>query len=255
MIGRRRRGPRGDRVADRRRPHRARSLRPALTAGITWIALAAAALARADGPAPEPVLPTAADGLVGDWYVLVHYRDRDAEDPEQIQWDDQIWRLVARRGGLEWTLYPHVVLRDRTGRFERLPSGAEARTVGAWSPSPAQLDEIRAGLTLDEHEARSKRLRLAASGGWASDEAMRPASASAVAYAESWTIEGPPGRPVFVRRATLGSPRTDPARGRTVFTTREGSPGGDELRGDYERDGRLVGRFRMIRMRDAGGTP
>jgi hypothetical protein len=170
----------------------------------------------------------------------------DATGP--VEWDDEIWRLDVRSDRLVWILHPHVVFRDASGRFVRLPSGSEARTAGAWLPSAAQRAEIARGLELDPHESRRKTLRPTEAGGFRSAGAMRHASASAIAYGETWAIEGPPARPVFVRHARLASGRTDPAEGRTTFTTRRVLAGGDELRGDYERDGRLVGEFRMIRM-------
>jgi hypothetical protein len=236
--------------------------------------------------AEDDATPSAPVRLAGDWYVLVHYREnpdpisseiprrarrepmRDApreeaerprpdpdrsdsqrgHEPGPVDWDDEIWRLDFRGDRLVWTLHPHVVFRDPSGRFVRLPSGGEARTAGAWMPSVAQRAEIARGLELDPHESRRKTLRRTDAGGYRSTGAMRHASASAIAYGETWAIEGPPARPVFVRSARLDSGRTDPAEGRTTFTTRTVLAAGDELRGDYERDGRLVGEFRMIRM-------
>lgn len=240
-----------------------------------WILVA---LAVGPAAARDDTAPATPVRLAGDWYVLVHYRETPREvprevprqapreeaerrdpgaarsgtqrgdDPGPVDWDDEIWRLDAQGDRLVWTLHPHVVFRDPSGRFVRLPSGSEARTAGAFLPSAAQRAEIARGLELDAHASRRKTLRGTPSGGYRSAGAMRHASASAIAYGETWAIEGPPARPVFVRHARLASGRTDPAEGRTTFTTRRVLAGGDELRGDYERDGRLVGEFRMIRM-------
>jgi len=68
-----------------------------------------------------------------------------------------------------------------------------------------------------------------------------------IGYHESWRIDDPQGLPVFTRRDSMGSGRTETAEGLTLFTTREVLDGGAELRGDYERDGERRGRFRMLR--------
>lgn len=195
------------------------------------------------------------EDLLGDWYVLVHYRDSGAEDPQQPLWDDEIWRIAPSGGRLSWTLYPHVALRDDEGRFETLPSGVEARTTVHWSPSPSQLTEIRGALQLDDHESRTKSLRGSSQAGWRSAEATRAASASMIAYQESWSIRGPAGARELVRQVVFEAARTDRLEGRTVYTIRESRDGGDEFTGDYSRDGREVGEFRMLRIQLPKGTP
>jgi len=220
------------------------------TALAVW-AVAATASGPPERDAEAPV------ALAGDWYVLVHYRDEEhaeapdqaVPDPEQLFWDDEVWRLEERDGALVWTRHPHVTLDDPSGRYTSLPSGRKARTTGAWSPSPAQLDEVRDGLEPDPQEARTRTLRGSPERGYRSTGQPRAASASAITYGEQWSIGGLPARPEFVREDTLASARAGAAEGRTVFTTREVLAGGDELRGTYARDGVLSGRFRMIRIR------
>jgi hypothetical protein len=51
----------------------------------------------------------------------------------------------------------------------------------------------------------------------------------------------------------MGSGRTSELAGRTRFATRSVAPGGDELSGDFDQDGVLAGRFRMLRMAERGG--
>jgi hypothetical protein len=217
-------------------------VRPCLAAVLL---AAVAGLAAADSDPPEE--------LLGDWYVLVHYRDAAAADPAPPFWDDEIWRVARRADGLSWTLHPHVTLRDDAGRFETLPSGAEARTA-TWSPSESQLEEIRSRLVLDEHESRSKTLRGSPQVGWRSSQGMRSGSASMIAYQESWSISGPPGAREMIRQVIFESARSDRAEGRTVHTVRESRDGGELLLGDYSRDGRLVGEFRMIRIQIPRGS-
>lgn len=203
-------------------------------------------LAAAESEVPEE--------LLGDWYVLVHSRDADAADDAQPHWDDEVWRIARRGDGLSWTVHPHVALRDDAGRVEVLPSGAEARSTGTWSPNASQLEEIRAHLVLDDHESRSKSLRGSSQAGWRSSQALRAGSASMIAYQESWSISGSPGSRELVRQAVFEAARTDRAEGRTVHAVRESREGGDLLIGDYSRDGRLVGEFRMIRIQIPRGS-
>jgi hypothetical protein len=186
--------------------------------------------------------------LVGDWYVLIHSRDESSSDPAAVQWDDEIWRIAPRGDRVVWTLYPHVTLKDAAGRFERLPSGERARTSIAWSPSASQLEEIRGGLELDDHESRSKTLRGSSSEGWRSGDVARSPSASMIAYREAWSISGPAGARELVRRVVFEAARTERAEGTTLFRIRETLDAGQEMTGDYARDGQQVGRFRMIRI-------
>jgi len=202
---------------------------------------------RASGDAIQPTA-LRVDAYRGDWYVLIHYRDREGEDAEHVFWDDEVWRIDGTANRLDWAIHPHVEMRDRTGRFESLPSGREARTDGAWSPSGEQLAEIRAGLVADPHEARTKTLYGSTAGGFETRGARRPTSASAIAYGEQWWIRPTEAGLEFGRRDTLASGRADPVEGTTRFTVRTVVGDADELLGDYERDGRLVGDFRMIRM-------
>lgn len=241
------RGPRGS-----LRPNRPVSTHARLR---DWIILAVAVVLATPGvPRSGAAAASPTPLLDGDWYVLVHYRDARADDPDALFWDDEIWRFARRGDGrLVWTLHPHVGLRDATGRFDRLPSGAEARTSGAWTPNEAQREEIETALVLDDHEVRTKRLQGSPADGYRSRGAMRPASASAVAYQEAWSVEAPAGLPELTRRATLVSGRADAAEGLTSFRTTAVSDDRAELRGAFVRDGHLVGEFRATRIRVAEG--
>jgi hypothetical protein len=204
----------------------------------------------ADAEPPRGEAPAA---LVGDWYVLVHYRDPQAGEGAPLRWDDQIWRIEAEGSGLRWTLFPHPEFQDGAGRWERLSGGEEARSLGGWKPNPDQLREIAAGLDYGLDDERSKRLRATEAGGWASPGQLRATSASGVGYHERWGIErGAPG-PVFSQQATLGSGRASQLEAGTRFVTREVLAGGDERRGEYTRADERRGVFRMLRMGQGRG--
>lgn len=213
-----------------------------------------------------PARPQAAFGLEGEWYVLVHYRDESGENPELGQWRDRVWRFEreeAVRGGeaqgeqgedlLRWTILDGVKFRDARGRFEVLDGDRSARSPGFWQPDAQQIAEIRAGLQVDVHGARSKALHGSPQRGYRSAGQRSARSSSTIGYAESWQIDGLPSAPVFVRVDSMGSGRTSELAGRTRFATRSVAPGGDELSGDFDQDGVLAGRFRMLRMAERGG--
>ena len=211
----------------------------------------AAANAFASGDPEPPGVPRPL--LEGDWYVLVHYRDLAGADPEQMLWDDEVWRFAKHPNGLRWTLHPHVTLRDPTGRGETGASGRETRSTGAWTPNERQLEEIRTGIVPDPHELRAKVLRGSTSAGYRSGGAVRTASASAVGYGEQWSIAVVGDAPEFERIERLDAARAEGAIGRTRFLTRRVEASGDELTGEFSRDGEWVGEFRMIRIRLAPG--
>ena len=180
--------------------------------------------------------------------MLVHFREVSDSPADPVRWDDQVWRIEVDGSGLRWLIFPHPEFRDASGRWEVLEGGEEARSHGPWAPNSEQLGEIAGGLTWSGQDERAKRLRSTRAGAWASAGALRAVSASQIGYHERWRIEDAPTGPVFIREASMGSGRTQLSRGDTRFRTRAGSPGGEELTGDYLREGEGQGVFRMLRM-------
>ena len=186
--------------------------------------------------------------LLGTWHLLVHYQDAGAEDPEAEQWYDRVWTFEARGGRrLQWTEYPVAIFRDESGRFERVGRGRRGRVLGYWEPSPGQQKNIRDGLEIVSRGARSKSLRGSLERGFRSSGGLRSASTSVIGYHELWKIEDPLGKPVFEREDILGSARTENMQGVTRYETLEVKEDGRVLRGRFERDGSLTGRFRLTR--------
>lgn len=200
---------------------------------------------------PSPPPASARIVLLGDWYVLVHFREVSDAPADSMQWDDEVWRIEADGSGLRWLIFPHPEFRDASGRWEVLAGGEEARSLGAWAPSPEQQREIARGLRSSGQDERAKRLRSSPSGGWASAGALRAVSVSQIGYHERWRIQEAPAGPIFIQEAEMGSGRTQLSRGDTRFRTRAVSGGGDELTGDYLREGEGEGVFRMLRMGDS----
>ena len=198
-------------------------------------------------------LPAAAQvELEGTWYVLVHYKDDHAENPEQERWDDRVWVFAPDGAGLKWTEYPIVVFDDDGGRFERRSTGQYARILHFWQPSDAQLADIRDGLKVNSRGAKTKKLRGSEANGWSSGRRAGAASASVLTYSEDWSIEAPTTLPVFTRSDLMGGGNAEALEGITRYTTRQVKPGGDELVGDFERDGSRHGTFRLLRTAAVG---
>src|SRR5690606_20159834 len=101
------------RLPGRRAPALMRALRGARPAAARALLALLAALAAAAPPgsaaAQEPAAqPLARAGqapveLEGTWYVLVHYQDADAHDPQAWRWEDRVWRFAREGDRLVWT--------------------------------------------------------------------------------------------------------------------------------------------------------
>ena len=199
-----------------------------------------------------PAIAEAVD-LEGNWYVLVHYQDKEATKPDAWRWEDRVWRFHKKGDRLEWTEWPIVALRDETGRFEHLSTSHAARVVGAWEPNAEQLADIKDGLAANSRGEKTKTLR--ANGGassWTSGDGASGDSAMVITYSETWSIGGLPDAPVFTRKDSMGSASSESMDGRTQFRTETVLDGGEELVGTFDRDGSRSGRFRMIRSGEVG---
>jgi len=185
--------------------------------------------------------------LEGTWYLLVHYRDREAPDPDAWLWLDKVWRFQEKGSRLKWSEFPIVIFRDEDSRFETLGSGRKTRVPGVWSPTPEQLTEIQEGPRVNARDALSKTLRGDPRRGYGSAGAMRTGSASVIGFTQRWEIRDLDGLPVFLRADEMGSARTESLQGETSYETTELRDGGNELVGRFERDGVLHGSFRLIR--------
>jgi murein DD-endopeptidase MepM/ murein hydrolase activator NlpD len=205
-----------------------------------------AALLLSAGAAPaEPV------DLVGTWYVLVHYKDDNAPNPDEERWDDKVWVFERKGQRLAWTEYPIVVFDDESGRFERRETGQYARILHYWEPSPAQRSDIADGLQVNSRGSKQKTLRGSDADGWSSGRASAGISASVVSYQEVWSIEGLPSRPVFTRSDILGGGSAEGVEGITQYATTSVENGAPT--GTFERDGTRHGTFRMLRSGEVGG--
>jgi hypothetical protein len=203
----------------------------ALFASAALLALAASAPARAVE-------------IVGTWYVLIHYKDDHAENPDAERWDDRVWVFEKDGNRLRWTEYPIAVFDDESGRFERRDTGQYARILSYWEPSEAQLADIKDGLQVNTRGTKTKTLRGSDAQGWSSGRRASAASASVVTYEEVWSIDDPGNLPVFKRSDYMGSGRSDTLEGTTEYTTQKIE--GGVLSGSFERDGTRHGDFRMM---------
>jgi hypothetical protein len=198
-------------------------------------------------------LPARADALRGDldlmgtWYVLVHYKDSATNNPDFERWLDRIWVLEASGSRLKWTDYPLVIFRDKDGRFERRAGMSQSRSLAFWDPNEDQLEQIQSGLEVNPRGSKTKTVRGSAAEGWRSRGAIGGLSANTLTYTETWSIEGDGGLPVIRIEDSLGGARAESLDGVTEYRATEMLPGGDELRGTFNRDETRTGVFRMLR--------
>ena len=162
--------------------------------------------------------------IEGEWYVLVHFSEAGPGGARIDDFRDAVWRFERRGERLDWTVYSEIGFRDESGRYEQV-RGERARIAHAWWPTAPQLGEIRSGLSLVERTARKRTLRRNGRDGWRSGSGPRPGSASAVAYGETWSIEGLGEMPVFERSASLDSGRASALSGVTRFEAESRRPG------------------------------
>jgi hypothetical protein len=195
-------------------------------------------------------VPAAAFDPVGTWYVLVHYRDLRSAQPEQVQWEDRLWVFEREGEALRFREYPAVRFGDESGRYERTGE-VLARTLGAWEPSEGQRREIAAGLAADAYGARDKRLRKAAAG-WSSAKS-RFDSARVVGFESTVEVDLAGAAPRFVVSDTLGSSAAAQGlEGRTEYRGETIAEDGS-VTGRFDRDGRRVGTFVLLRSGAARG--
>ncbi len=185
---------------------------------------------------------------LGGWYVLVHSREADEGASDGPRWDDQVWQFRQRGDRLYWAIFPHPEFRDPAGRRESVPGGEEARSTGAWEPNGEQLKEISRGLEYSPQDEVTKTLKRDGAGRWVSSPRRPSFSASQVGYHERWRIEEGADGPIFTREAFMGSGRTESAESLTLFRAGSVAQAGDEITGEYQRDGEFGGQFRMVRM-------
>jgi len=214
---------------------------------VAVLATSLAAILVVAAPFPAARAEGAAIELLGSWYVLVHYRDRSSENPDADRWDDRIWVFAMKGSRLQWTEYPIVVFSDETGRFENLSGDRRQKVLEAWEPNEAQLKEIRAGLDINVRGSRSKTLRGNPVRGYQSAGAMNSQSASVIGYSEAWAIEALSSLPVFSRRDSMGSGRSETLEGYTEYASTRVLSSGALLEGRYQRDAIRSGSFRMMR--------
>ena len=50
--------------------------------------------------------------IAGTWYVLVHYKDDAAGNPDAERWDDRVWVFERKGSRMRWTEYPIAVFRE-----------------------------------------------------------------------------------------------------------------------------------------------
>ena len=195
---------------------------------------------------PSAALAIGSDDLVGAWHVLVHYQDSSAENKDAKRWEDRIWVFEKQGDQLRWLDYPIVVFEDDSGRFENLSGNRASRVLDYWEPNEKQQAQIESGLAINSRGSRNKSLRGSDAKGWSSaGRGGGYQSARIITYEETWTLDGLPDKPRFLRQDSMGAAGSEQLEGKTLYETTTIEDGGKLLRGKYDRDGTRVGTFRM----------
>lgn len=181
--------------------------------------------------------------LAGAWYVLVHYRD--AAQPDLAQWEDRLFVFEPAGDGLRFRDYPTVRFDDASGRFESV-GGEAARVLGFWEPSESQRGEIERGLGVDPRGATAKLLEPAP-GGFRSRGARAQDSVRFVGFESRVEVDLAGPAPGVIVTDSLGSSAVQGMQGRTEYRGERVSADGRAVEGRYDRDGRRIGSFRLVR--------
>jgi hypothetical protein len=188
--------------------------------------------------------PASAVDLTGTWHVLVHYQDKSAQNATAQRWEDRIWVFGNEGDRLKWIDYPILVLSDDTGRFD-----GRKRVLEYWTPSSGQAAELASGPTVNSRGSKTKSLRGSQAAGWKSANKQQQ-SVAYITYEETWTIETPADKPVFVRHDVMGGGGAEDAEGRTLYKTTAVESDGKVLKGTFDRDGTRTGTFILTRVGD-----
>jgi len=193
--------------------------------------------------------------LEGTWYVLIHYQDPKTANPDAMRWKDFVWVFEAEGSRLKWTQYPTVVFEDPVGRFESIQGNPRSRVLAAWEPNPEQRESLSSGPRVSQRGKKVKTLRGSDANGWQSPRRPLQVGPSVMTYQENLTIEGLAGLPLFLRQDVVGNRSASDQSEGTRYQVESIEADGRRLSGDYRRDGRQYGTFRMWRTPAPRGLP
>lgn len=129
------------------------------------------------------------------------------------------------------------------------PTPSPAPHEGHPAAAPSQAQPPAPGSASETSPAAPDAVLAAALVRWASAAGPAASSALVITYTEHWSIRENPanGLPIFVWDAALESGLGEGVEGSTLWIVEEKSADGSEYRGRYQKDGHIVGRFRMQR--------
>jgi hypothetical protein len=182
--------------------------------------------------------------LSGDWYVLIHYKDKRSKDKSITKFKDFAWSVKQSEGRIEWKRYPYVLFSEgvevvrRHAMTEHLP----------WEPDELTWQSIKKSVGVSSRAMGKKRLVGSVAEGFKSRSSAGGAGANVMTFSRDWDVTFEPARiQIRIIDSLSGGAGLAGMDETTVFEIDHAlAPG--ELRGKW-REGTRNGTFRMVRAR------
>jgi len=182
--------------------------------------------------------------LSGDWYVLIHYKDKRSTDKSITKFKDFAWSVKQSEGRIEWKRYPYVLFTEgvevvrRHAMTEHLP----------WEPDELTWQSVKKSVGVSSRAMGKKRLVGSVEKGFKSRSSAGGAGANVMTFSRDWDVTFErSGIQIRVVDSLSGGAGLAGMDETTVFEIDHAvAPG--ELRGKW-REGTRNGTFRMVRSR------
>jgi hypothetical protein len=183
--------------------------------------------------------------LSGEWYVLVHFKDKRSEDKSITDFKDLGWSIKQEPNKLSVEEFPYVFFDEGTEEVRR----AAMRGHTPWQPEGLVLDNLKQHLDVSTRAARTKQLSGDPATGMKSD-AAGAAKSGTVSFNRNWTITWAPEkvRIEIVDSLGGGNSMLGEMEEASVYDI-TGRPAPDELTGTWT-EGEKSGSLRMIRAKE-----
>jgi hypothetical protein len=180
--------------------------------------------------------------LSGEWYVLIHFKDKQSEDKSITKFKDFAWSVKQSDKWIEWEKYPYVLFSEgvevirRHAMTEHLP----------WEPEELTWQSIREAVGVSSRAMSKKRLEGSVEEGFRSAPAAGAGGANVITFSRNWDVTFEKSRiRIQIIDSLSGSSGLAGMDEATVFEIDQ-AVGAGELRGKWL-EGTKYGTFRMVR--------
>jgi hypothetical protein len=183
--------------------------------------------------------------LSGEWYVLIHYKDKRSEDESLTKFKDFAWSVQQTEDRLVWVKYPYVLFDEelelvrRHAMTEHLP----------WEPDEVGWKSIREAIEVSSRAMTRKRLSGSVEEGFKSLSSLSAGGMNTLTFSRNWDVSfGESKVRIEIVDALSGTEGLAGMEEASVFEIQE-QVASDELRGRWREETRH-GTFRMVRTRE-----